>query len=289
MNENYLNYGGSSAAIRILVGDVSVIAGLGKHRVRVQASISTANERADGDTFTFTGDVSAAGLATTTDGYLGTIIPTLPQTIHRDGNWPASFIVELTDEQFRKIEERRTNADGSFEVVLLLRLEAIDASGTISRAENRLQPLRVKREDWLNMLNQIGFRHVLVAELDIPDSATRPEHARAVDFYAQAQARFAAGDYRGAAESIRQSLAALVGQSPDEETDADTISAEIREASKRSHGDRVGYDERMELARRVLKFVADISAHPEAGDTKRAEALAQLHMAAGLLQWFERT
>ena len=51
--------------------------------------------------------------------------------------------------------------------------------------------------------------------------------------------------------------------------------------SKEARESRVGYDARMEHARKALKFVADMGAHPEAGETQRVEALAQLHMVAG--------
>jgi hypothetical protein len=44
----------------------------------------------------------------------------------------------------------------------------------------------------------------------------------------------------------------------------------------------------MEITRKAIKLVADTGGHPKAGETHRAEALALLHMAAGLMQWFDR-
>lgn len=60
--------------------------------------------------------------------------------------------------------------------------------------------------------------------------------------------------------------------------------SEVRAANRR----RGGYGDRMELTRKVLKFTADLGAHPETDVTERAEALAQLHLAAGFVQWFTR-
>ena len=62
------------------------------------------------------------------------------------------------------------------------------------------------------------------------------------------------------------------------------MTTEIRAASKQ----RGGYTDRMELTRKVLKFTADLGAHPETDVTERAEALARPHRAAGFIQWFTR-
>ena len=84
--------------------------------------------------------------------------------------------------------------------------------------------------------------------------------------------------------SVRLSLEALKGETPGSGIDADAMTAEFREATKR----RGDYEDRMELVRKSLKFAADLGAHPDSGETYRAEALALLHMAAGLMQWLNR-
>ena len=66
------------------------------------------------------------------------------------------------------------------------------------------------------------------------------------------------------------------------------MSAEIRSATRTAHDRGIRYPERMELARRALKFTADLGAHPEICETSRVEASSQLNMTAGLLQWFNR-
>ena len=138
-------------------------------------------------------------------------------------------------------------------------------------------------------LSQVGVRKVLVAELDVPDSGTNPELAQASLYYSQAQSHYYEGRYRETAESLRQTLVALVGRSTEEEATLDEMTSDLRDVSKEARDSRVGYDTRMEQVRRALKFLADMGAHPEAGETQRVEALAQLHMVAGLMTWFGRS
>lgn len=81
----------------------------------------------------------------------------------------------------------------------------------------------------------------------------------------------------------------MVGRSTEEESTLDEMRAELRTQGKEAREGQVGYDARMELVRQALKFLADIGGHPEAGETQRVEASAQLHMVAGLMTWFVRS
>lgn len=282
MNESYARFP-NGAEVVIRSDGLAIMPGLGRHRLVLQMSLSTANELADGTSLTLTGDAVAEGLGGTS-GYLGTITPTFPITVRRDGNIATSAHVELTDDQIRRIDEHRNRSDGSFDLRLNLRLDGTDRNGQSIWTTSNMQPVRVSRDDWTNVLSQVGHRRVLVAELEIPDGALHPELAGALDHYRQAQTRYSSGDYRGTAESVRQALAVLVGEAPDAELSPDEMTTEYRNARKRQGG----YDDRMELVRKALKFTADLGAHPETDQTMRAEALAQLHMAAGFIQWFTR-
>ena len=287
MVENYLSLPPNNASLRITLGDVSVIPGLGRHRLVVPASVS-GDERSDGLTVIFTGEASVQNLGGVS-GYLGTIMPTMPQSIRRDGSYQVMFYIEITDDQIRKIEDNRTQADGSFDLVLTVRVSGRASDGSpLSGGGNMFQPHRVSRDQWLAALFQLHFRKVLVAELEVPDGTVRPELARAFEFFERAQNQFLVGEYRLTVEALRQSLASLVGQSGEDEVSVEEMSAEIRSATRTAHDRGIRYPERMELARRALKFTADLGAHPEICETSRIEASSQLNMTAGLLQWFNR-
>lgn len=282
MLETYIHFP-NNVQVRVQVDSIAAAAGLGKHRLFVQSALSPLNEVSDGVTLSVSGEAIAENLGGGS-GYLGQLVPTAPVTLRRDGSFQVSLVVELSDDQIRKIEEHRNQGDGSFSLRLGLRLEGTDREGKYLSNSGSLSNVRVSREDWLNLLQQVRYRRVIIAELEVPEAAAHPGLAKALDFYQQAQSRYSAGDYRGTAESIRQTLAALVGEPPETELSLDEMTTEIRSANKQ----RGGYTDRMELTRKVLKFTADLGAHPETDVTERAEALAQLHMAAGLIQWFTR-
>ena len=286
--ESYLNVGGTNSGLRITHGDVSLIAGIGRHRLRISDTVSAANERADQLVVTFAGDlvIPSLGIAS---GYVGTILPTTPQRITRDGSFPIIFDVELMDDQIRRIEDRRSvSADGGFDLVLNLRVESIDTQNAISHGSGQLQSHKITREAWLEGLRQMGFRQVQVIELEVVDSSANPTISKAIEYFKLAQNRYSNGEYREVAESLRQSLTAIVGMSEDDETDSDQYAKDLGELQKEARNSKIGYPARIEYVRKALKFAADVGAHPEAGDTNRFDALAQLHMTAGLIQWYAK-
>ena len=286
--ESYLNVGGTNAGLRVSHGDVSLVAGIGRHRLRISDAVSVTNERADQLVVTFSGDlvIPSLGIAS---GYVGSILPTTPQRITRDGSFPITFDIEVTDDQIRRIEDRRSvGADGGFDLVLNLRFETIDIQNVISHGSGQLQPHKFAREAWLEGLRQVGFRHVQVIELEVVDSSANPTITQAIEYFKQAQSRYFNGEYREVAESLRQSLNAIVGMSGEEETDSEQLVKDLGELQKEARNSKVGYPPRIEYVRKALKFAADIGAHPEVGDTNRFDALAQLHMTAGLIQWYAK-
>lgn len=286
--ESYLNVGGNNAGLRVTHGEVSLIAGIGRHRLRIVDTVSAANDRSDQLVVSFTGDMTIPSLGIAS-GYVGSIVPTMPQRISRDGSFSVVFDTEITDDQIRRIEDRRSvSSDGGFELVLNLRFETVDAQNLISHGSGQLQPHKFSRDVWLEGLRQIGFRQVQIIELEVIDSSVNPTISKAIEYFKQAQSRYSNGEYREVAESLRQSLSAIVGTTGDDENDSEQLAKDLSDLQKEARTSKVGYSPRIEYVRRALKFVADIGAHPEVGDTNRFDALAQLHMTAGLIQWYAK-
>jgi len=58
-------------------------------------------------------------------------------------------------------------------------------------------------------MRAVGYRRVLIAELEIPEAAAKPELAKALEYFQQAQSHYSIGDYRAAAVDIRLAMEAL--------------------------------------------------------------------------------
>lgn len=107
---------------------------------------------------------------------------------------------------------------------------------------------------------------------------------QAVRYFDQAQQHYLEHEWRHTVESLRQSLAALVGKQPeDEDQDARVLQPELREVRKRAASERVGYGERYEPVRAALKFLCDLGAHPDVAETEKQHAYSAMLMVAGLL------
>ena len=193
MVENYLSLPPNNASLRITLGDVSVIPGLGRHRLVVPANVS-GDERSDGSTVIFTGEASVQNLGRVS-GYLGTIMPTTPQSIRRETVATKSCSTSrsrTTRFEGSKITERKPTAPSTSSCPFGVSGRASDGS-PLSGGGDRSQPHRVSRDQWLAALFQLHFRKVLVAELEIPDGTVKPELARAFEFFERAQNQFLGG------------------------------------------------------------------------------------------------
>lgn len=111
----------------------------------------------------------------------------------------------------------------------------------------------------------------------------RPDLAAAIDYYRQAQQRYAEGEWRLSVECLRQSLASVVGMKADDE-DQETDSRDSLKAMRsESRNGPVGYERRAELVRQAAKFMCDLGAHPEVAETQRQHAYGALVIVGGLL------
>jgi hypothetical protein len=194
--------------------------------------------------------------------------------------------LDLTNHQFWLIDENRLG--GAVRMFLTFTGHAVIDGQYVSVQD--MQPLdyQINQSDWLDIVRQAGLKRVLLLELEAPDPTIHPELSQALEYYAQAQTRYGEGEWRLAVESVRQALAALVGQKADDEDQVSDIEDAVRAASKEARATRLGYEQRRELVRRAAKFMADLGAHPEADETRRADAYAALMIAGGLFHAFTR-
>jgi hypothetical protein len=217
--------------------------------------------------------------------YVGRLQPATGQPINvgRFGQEASTqMTLDLTDHQFWLIDENRTG--GVVRIFLTLTGHVVIDGQYLAVQEIQQLQHDINQSDWLDLVRQAGLKQTIMLELEAPDPQAHPELAQALDYYARAQTRFGEGEWRLSVESIRQSLAALVGKKADDEDQESDVKDAINEARK-SQG-QLGYEPRRELVRRAAKFMADLGAHPETAETRKPDAYAALMIAGGLLHSF---
>jgi hypothetical protein len=196
----------------------------------------------------------------------------------------AQLTLDLTDHQLWLIDENRTQ--GMVRMFLTFTGHAVIDGQPVPVIDMQTLQHDINQSDWLDLIRQTGLKQTVILELEAPDPLAHPELANALDYYMQARTRFSEGDWRLAVESIRQSLAALVGKKADDEDQESDVKDAINEARKTQH--RLGYEPRRELVRRAAKFMTDLGAHPETAETRKPDAYAALMIGGGLLHSFSR-
>lgn len=217
--------------------------------------------------------------------YVGRLQPATAQPINigRFGQEASTQVtLDLTDRQFWLIDENRTGS--VVRLFLTFTGHAVVEGQYVILQEAQSLQHDINQSDWLELIRQAGLRQTIMLELAAPDPMAHPELADALNYYSQALTRFGEGEWRLCVESIRQSLAALVGKKAEDEDQESDVKDAINAARKTQ--DRLGYEPRRELVRRAAKFMADLGAHPETAETRKPDAYAALMIAGGLLHSF---
>ena len=188
--------------------------------------------------------------------------------------------LDVTDRQLHLIEEHRVT--GGLHLDIYLSGHAIQDSQYVPVSESQISH-QISQSDWITLLEQAGYRRLLLLELEVPNTQTQPDLAEAVEYYAQAQRHYLGGEWRLTVESLRQSLASMVGKKAGEEEQETDIAESLKALRKESWDGPVGYRPRLEHVRQAAKFLCDLGAHPEADETLRRHAYAALLVVGGLL------
>lgn len=276
MNEQWATLFGTNS-IAIEAGEISVLPGLGRHQLRVQIKVRQMADVAHGHEYAFSGSLRGGnGLRGGVGRYLGHFHKTQPRRLVPHGLIEEQLLADMEVQQFDAIERIR---DGEFSLDLSIEVEA-DLGSERTTVNIRDHP--VSREAWIGILDQIHFQKTILLELPTPDPQASPSIAGAISFYLDAQNKFREGENRLTMEALRQSLVALNGSVLDDEETTEEVGTQLKSAKRT----QPGYSERFELVGRALKFLSDLGAHPESGETGRQEARTGLIMVGGLLQWY---
>lgn len=285
MNEAWVNIGSANSAVRLDLKKVQGSSGLGVMQLRFQVEASCRDEVAAQKPLWFEGRLYAEGLGSSS-GYVRRVaVEDSPVTLRSLAATTAFVLMaDIDHRQLQVIEEHRV---GGMKFRLQLTGTTMN-DGNLERIGVGSIEYELTQSDWAAVLEQMQYRRLLLIELDAPDASRSEEFKVALDFYRDAEKQFLKQEWRLTVEALRQSLAALVGKSADEEDETADVEAAFKTLRREANKTKVGYPPRAEQVRRALKFMCDLGAHPETAETTKAEAYSTLLMAGGLLHEWQR-
>ncbi|MGW7127327.1 hypothetical protein ACWGIA_03090 [Streptomyces bobili] len=281
MNEAWINIGTANNAARLDLKKVQGSSGLGLMQLRFQVEASCRDETAAQKPLWFEGRLYAEGLGSTSGYVRSLVVEDSPVTLHSlAATTTFVLVVDVDHRQLQVIEEHRT---GGMKFRLQLTGTTMN-DGNLERIGVGSIECELTQSDWAAILEQMQYRRLLLIELDAPDANRSDEFKVALDFYRDAEKQYLKQEWRLTVEALRQSLAALVGKTADEEDEAADVDAAFKTLRREASKSKVGYPPRAEQVRRALKFMCDLGAHPETAETTKAHAYSTLLMTGGLLQ-----
>lgn len=288
MGETRLDVGSAQGAVRAVLRNINVWHGLGVARFMFTFEMASKQKAIVGCPIWLGGRVELLERHGRVRPYLAAFQPQVqPLSLPQLGvDQTLQLTLEVSDRQLQLIEEKRST--GGIHLEIYLTGYAIQDGQHVPVGESQISH-QINQSDWVSLLEQAGYHRVLLLELGAPDPQAHPDLAEAIDYFAQAQHRYMEGEWRLTVESLRQSLASIVGKKADDEEQESGVQDSIRAVHKESHQTRLGYEARLELVRQAAKFMCDLGAHPEVAETRRRHAYGALVMVGGLLHAFEKS
>ena len=288
MSEIWLTVGSTKGAVKAVIKNINVRRGLDVGRWIFTFELTTKQQPVAGSPLWLGGRLEVQQEPGRVTPYLGTFLPQLQPVIlpPLGTEQTLQLAVEVSQHQLELIEEGRTGGDLRLEIYLS---GYVVQDGQYAQVSDAQVSHQIGQSDWLALLQRVGYRRFLLLELEAPDPQAHPFLAESIRYYAQAQRRYQDGEWRSAVESLRQSLASLVGRKADEEESEAEVSEALKALRKESWNGQVGYEARLEHVRQAAKFLCDLGAHPQADETLRQHAYAALLIVGGLLHAASRS
>lgn len=288
MSETRLPVGSTQGAVRVVLRSINVWRGLGVVRFMFTFELASKQQAVVGCPLWLGGRVEVLERHGHVRPYLAPFQPQVqPLSLPQLGvDQTLQLTLDVSDRQLQLIEERRSA--GGVHLDIYLSGYAIQESQHVLVGESQISH-QISQSEWISLLEQAGYHRVLLLEMEVPDLQAYPDLGEAIDYFAQAQHRYLEGEWRLTVESLRQSLASLVGKKADDEEQEIDVENSIRAVRKEARDMCLGYEPRLELVRQAAKFMCDLGAHPEVAETRRHQAYGALVMVGGLLHAFQKS
>ncbi len=227
-----------------------------------------------GDLYTQRGDGSGG------PRYVGRLILGGAGLVVLPGRYPVTLYetlnVELDRRQLEALDEIRqgTGLLFRFDLHMLLMCTPLVLQLPLQQLD-----FQVNQSSWLSLLEQIGFRRVMLFELPVPDASSSPQLATAVDHLSKAQQAYGRGEYREAVGACRDVLESLSEALRDKDAVSKEDFENLRDKDKAA---------RLRLLRRALIVLTHPARHADevsaAIEWQRIDAFSILSMVAALVQ-----
>jgi hypothetical protein len=230
MSETIVSIGNSY--LKVMLKTIQAFPGMGITRLMFTLEITNKAQSSTGYLMWLGGRVETQA-SNGSRPYVGHFQPATPQPINvgRFGQEAtAQVTLNLTDHQFWLIDENRSQS--IVRLLLTFTGHVVIDGQYIAIQETQSLQYDINQSEWLGLIRQKNLKQKIMLELEAPDPLAHPALAEALNYYSQAQTRFGEGEWRLCVESVRQSLATLVGKKAEDEDQESDMKDAINTARK---------------------------------------------------------
>jgi hypothetical protein len=200
-----------------------------------------------------------------------------------EGSFPVLLVADLSLRQLQAIEDLRQGKGLTIGVNIFLSCWGKLHGGTgLLRASSGYLSHQVNQGAWIEILNELGYRKIMLLEIPELAESLAPELTEAVAYIAKAKEDLQRGEYReavGCCRDVLESLSTAMGDSDAQDTEFQVFFRDVRSKDKAA---------RLRLVRRAMKILCHPARHANEVATQiewnRTDATVVITMIAALLQ-----
>ena len=199
------------------------------------------------------------------------------------GSFPVVLVTDLSLRQLQAIEDLRQGKGLTIGVNIAMTCWGkLHGGNGLLRASSGHLSYQVNQGAWIEVLNELGYRKIMLLEIpDLADSLA-PELTETVAHLSKAQQALHRGEYReavGCCRDVLESLSTALGDRDVQDPEFQVFFNDIRSKDKAA---------RLRLVRRAMKTLSHPARHADEVATQiewnRIDATAVITMVAALLQ-----
>jgi hypothetical protein len=200
-----------------------------------------------------------------------------------EGSFPVVLVADLSLRQLQAIEDLRQGKGLTIGISIVMTcLGKLHGRTGLLRASSGHLSYQVNQGAWIEVLNELGHRKIMLLEIPELAESLAPELTDAVAYIGKAQQALLRGEYReavGCCRDVLESLSTAMGDNDVQDAEFQAFFREVRSKDKAG---------RLRLVRRAMKILSHPARHADEVATQiewnRTDATAVITMIAALLQ-----